>query len=214
MYSNSNLCLYIPTLAVLSLCLWRCRKTGRCQFSCRWKQQKSVGCRQSSRGWSAVAIVIVVKHRACLSVGRLIVGVQARLFGRQIVSISARSLSGCDSRCVSAIIQSYCRRSSTVLVRLGQQYGASDGGDSRRIGAIIVWFMVDVVGVSARLVVYSGRRHIGTRACMGAGAVCTGAKEQVVVIFRVRQGQAGSNWCLGENLVLTFRTGGLIGWLV
>ena len=28
------------------------------------------------------AVVIVVKHRACLSVGRLIVGVQARLFGR------------------------------------------------------------------------------------------------------------------------------------
>ena len=47
------------------------------------------------------AVVIVVKHRACLSVGRLIVGVQARSF------------------------------------------------------------------------VYSGRRHIGTRAYMGAGAVYT-----------------------------------------
>ena len=34
-----------------------------------------------------------------------------------------------------------------------------------------------IVGVSARLVVYSGRRHIGTRACMGAGAVYTGTKE-------------------------------------
>ena len=28
------------------------------------------------------AVVIVVKHRACLSVGRLIVGIQARSFGR------------------------------------------------------------------------------------------------------------------------------------
>ena len=31
------------------------------------------------------AVVTVVKHRACLSVGQLIVGVQARSFGRQIV---------------------------------------------------------------------------------------------------------------------------------
>ena len=28
------------------------------------------------------AVVMVVKHRACLSVGQLIVGVQARSFGR------------------------------------------------------------------------------------------------------------------------------------
>ena len=39
------------------------------------------------------AIVIVVKYRACLSVGWLIVGVQARLFGRQITGVSARSVS-------------------------------------------------------------------------------------------------------------------------
>ena len=37
------------------------------------------------------AVVIVVKHRACLSVGQLIVGVQAQLFGRQIVGVQARS---------------------------------------------------------------------------------------------------------------------------
>ena len=49
---------------------------------------------KSCSGGSTVlaAVVIVVKYRACLSVGRLIVGV------------SARSLSGCDSRCVGAII--------------------------------------------------------------------------------------------------------------
>ena len=34
-----------------------------------------------------------------------------------------------------------------------------------------------IVGVLARLVVYSGHRHIGTRACMGAGAVYTSTKE-------------------------------------
>ena len=34
-----------------------------------------------------------------------------------------------------------------------------------------------IVGVSARLVVYSGHRHIGTRAYMGTGAVYTGIKE-------------------------------------
>jgi hypothetical protein len=39
------------------------------------------------------AVVIVVKYRTCLSVGRLIVGVQARLVGRWIVCISARLLS-------------------------------------------------------------------------------------------------------------------------
>ena len=37
------------------------------------------------------AVVIVVKYRACLSVGQLIVGVQARSFGRQIVGVQARS---------------------------------------------------------------------------------------------------------------------------
>ena len=40
------------------------------------------------------AVVIVVKHRACLSVGRLIVGVQARSFGRvMIAGVLALSLS-------------------------------------------------------------------------------------------------------------------------
>ena len=34
-----------------------------------------------------------------------------------------------------------------------------------------------IVGVLARLVVYSGRRHIGTRAYIGIGAVYTGIKE-------------------------------------
>ena len=33
------------------------------------------------------AVVIVVKHRACLSVGRLIVGVQARSFGRWVAGV-------------------------------------------------------------------------------------------------------------------------------
>ena len=32
----------------------------------------------------------------------------------------------------------------------------------------------------------------------------------VVVIFRILTGQAGSNWWLGENLILTFRTLDLI----
>ena len=34
-----------------------------------------------------------------------------------------------------------------------------------------------IVDISAQLVVYSCRRHIGTRACMGVGAVYTGIKE-------------------------------------
>ena len=32
------------------------------------------------------AVVIVVKYRACLSVGQLIVGVQARSFGRVVIA--------------------------------------------------------------------------------------------------------------------------------
>ena len=36
----------------------------------------------------------------------------------------------------------------------------------------------------------------------------------VVVIFRILTGQAGSNWWLGENLILTFRTLDLIRQLV
>ena len=37
------------------------------------------------------AVVIVVKYRACLSVGQLIVGIQAQSFGWQIVGVQARS---------------------------------------------------------------------------------------------------------------------------
>ena len=44
-----------------------------------------------SGGSTVPAAVIVVKYRACLSVGRLIVGVQAQSFGRQIVGVQARS---------------------------------------------------------------------------------------------------------------------------
>ena len=40
--TESCLCLYIPTLAVLSMYLWRYRKAAKCWFSYRWKQQKSV----------------------------------------------------------------------------------------------------------------------------------------------------------------------------
>ena len=36
-------------------------------------------------------VMIVVKYRACLPVGRLIIGVQARSFGRQIAGVQARS---------------------------------------------------------------------------------------------------------------------------
>ena len=38
------------------------------------------------------AVVIVVKYRACLPVSRLIVGVQARLFGWWVVGVQARQL--------------------------------------------------------------------------------------------------------------------------
>ena len=38
------------------------------------------------------AVVMVVKHRACLSVGRLIVGVQARLF---VIIVGPAALSVC-----------------------------------------------------------------------------------------------------------------------
>ena len=37
------------------------------------------------------AVVIVVKHRACLSVSQLIVGVQAQSFSQQLIGIQARS---------------------------------------------------------------------------------------------------------------------------
>ena len=75
---------------------------------------------------------LAYRHDHCLVV---IVGVSALSFGRT-VGVAAQSLSVWGSSTVQA-----------------------SGSDSRRIGAIIVWFMVDVVGVSARSVVYSGRRH-------------------------------------------------------
>ena len=34
-----------------------------------------------------------------------------------------------------------------------------------------------IVGILVQLVIYLGCRHIGTRAYMGAGAVCTGIQE-------------------------------------
>ena len=34
-----------------------------------------------------------------------------------------------------------------------------------------------IIGISAQLVVYSGHRHIGTRAYMGTGVVYTSTKE-------------------------------------
>ena len=48
------------------------------------------------------AVVIVVKHRACLSVGRLIVGVQARSFA-QAIGVTAQLLSGLFRRCISTV---------------------------------------------------------------------------------------------------------------
>ena len=55
------------------------------------------------------AVVIVVKHRACLSVGRLIVGVQARFacisarLVAQAVGVMAQSLSGLFRRRISTV---------------------------------------------------------------------------------------------------------------
>ena len=48
------------------------------------------------------AVVIGVKHRACLSVGWLIVGVQARSFGRWVAGVQARQLSDSGSSTVRA----------------------------------------------------------------------------------------------------------------
>ena len=55
-----------------------------------------------SGGSTVPAAVIVVKHRACLSVGRLIVGVQARSFA-QAVGVTAQSLSGLFRRRISTV---------------------------------------------------------------------------------------------------------------
>ena len=65
------------------------------------------------------AVVIVVKHRACLSVGRLIVGVQARSFA-QAVGVTAQSLSGL-----------FRRRISTVSCHSGR----------RHIDTTVAWFV-------------------------------------------------------------------------
>ena len=46
------------------------------------------------------AVVIVVKHRACLLVSRLIVGVQARSFGRWVAGVQVRQLSDSGSSTV------------------------------------------------------------------------------------------------------------------
>ena len=47
-------------------------------------------------------VMIVVKHRACLPVGRLIVGVQARLFGWWVAGVQVRQLSDLGSSTVRA----------------------------------------------------------------------------------------------------------------
>jgi hypothetical protein len=47
-------------------------------------------------------VIIVVKHRACLPVGRLIVGVQAQLFSRWVAGVQARQLSDSGSSTVQA----------------------------------------------------------------------------------------------------------------
>ena len=47
-------------------------------------------------------VVIVIKHKAYLSVGRLIVGVQARSFA-QAVGVTAQSLSGLFRRRISTV---------------------------------------------------------------------------------------------------------------
>ena len=97
--------------------------------------------------------------------------------------------------------------SSTVPAtgRLGSSTVQASGGNSRRIGAIIVWFMVDVVGVSAQRVIGFGfvsqayrhesnldRRHIGTIIrSVDRRRTGTIIQSVVVVIFRicgVRQG--------------------------
>ena len=45
-------------------------------------------------------VMIVVKHRACLPVGRLIVGVQAQLFGQWVAGVQAQQLSDSGSSTV------------------------------------------------------------------------------------------------------------------
>ena len=115
----------------------------------------------------------MVKHRACLSVGRLIVGVQARLFGRQIAGVSARSFGRLDCRrstvvvgTISIVIAgiaalSVCRW--YVAVRCQRRVGSVGRSarslvigwvrNSRRIGAIVVQFVVRCRG------------HIGMVSC-------------------------------------------------
>ena len=123
---------------------------------------------------------LAYRHDHCLVV---IAGVSALSFGRT-VGVAAQSLSVWGSSTVPA------------TGRLGSSTVQASGGDSRRIGTIIVWFMVDVVGVSTRRVIGFGfvsqayrhesnldRRHTGTI-----------IRSVVVVIFRicgVRQGPIG-----------------------
>ena len=79
---------------------------------------------------SPAAVVIVVKHRACLPVGRLIVGVQARSFSRWVTGVQAQQLSdsgsstvrasGGNSRRIGAIGWSmYCMHIGTIIVCIG-----------------------------------------------------------------------------------------------
>ena len=82
----------------------------------------------------------------------MIAGVSALSFGRT-VGVAAQSLS--------------VRGSSTVQAL---------SGDSKHIGAIIVWFMVDVVGVSARRVigfsfVLQAYRHESNLDCRHTGMI-------------------------------------------
>ena len=74
------------------------------------------------------AVVIVVKYRACLPVGWLIVGVQARLFGRWVAGVQARQLSDSGN--------------STVLAAgsFRWQYNAKNGVVFQR--AILIWLGV------------------------------------------------------------------------
>ena len=51
-----------------------------------------------------VTVIIVVKYKACLSVGQLIIGVQARLFSQQITGVLVQLFSQLDCRCSTVII--------------------------------------------------------------------------------------------------------------
>ena len=87
-------------------------------------------------------------------------------------------------------------KSARNLVGRSQAYRRDQYRNSRHSGAISLSMVCgSAVPAQGRF-----RRQIGTESCRfrlicisaqglsGAGAVCTGAKEEVVVIFRVRQG--------------------------